>query len=438
MRNPTNRLKLGGNTTLSGALSYLQIDSQTNGVHVTEATATQIWLDTPTTVSAAFTAAGGFNSTGNMSVSGNLAVSGTTTLQGLTAQAAATFQSTVSTGALTASQATVTGTSALQGAVTASSTINVQGAAQFQSTVSTGALTAAALTVNGTTALTGAATLASTLAVSGATTLAAVTASGAANLNTLSTTGAATLGSTLSVTGNSTMAGNLTVSGTTGVNVTAGNLQIKAATITYDTTTAGFENLNISTNGTSAVRIYNSDQHVSFSGGIVGNSLTAQAGQPLVLTGSDTSSTVKIAGNLQVAGSINETNVNTLNVNDLNVTVAHSNTTPQADSLADGAGLIVEGNSGYAKSLIWHYNSGLAYKPASSSQATGDGLSYWEVRHAELACAVMMGTIQCLPVSITCRSMAEISACQELSQAPITFPIARLQTLGQQTTHRHL
>ena len=74
LRNPTNRLKLGGNTTLSGALSYLQIDSQINSVHVTEATATKIWLDTPTTVSAAFTATGGFSSMGDLSVSGNLAL----------------------------------------------------------------------------------------------------------------------------------------------------------------------------------------------------------------------------------------------------------------------------------------------------------------------------------------------------------------------------
>ena len=46
-----------------------------------------------------------------------------TSLQSLTTPAAAAFQSTVFEGALTAFQATVTGTSALQGAATASGTV---------------------------------------------------------------------------------------------------------------------------------------------------------------------------------------------------------------------------------------------------------------------------------------------------------------------------
>ena len=384
IRNPVNRLRLGGNTTLTGALSYLQVDSQANGAHLTEATATQIWLDTPTTVSAAFTAAGGLASSGNLAVSGNLSVAGTSTLQALTAQGAAQLQGTVSTGALTASSLTCTGTAALQGAVTASSTLNVQGAAQFQGTVATGLLTAASATVNGASTLTGPVSLGGTLQVTGATTLTSLTATAGTTLTTLTASGAASLGSTLTVASNSTLNGNLTVTGATGVNVTAGALAIKAATWSYDTSSAGFENAALAINGTTALRVYNSDSHAVFTGGVVTNSVTAASGQPLVLTGSDSSSTVKVVGNLQVSGSIDETNVQTLNVKDLQIIIAHSDTTPQVDSVADTAGLVVEGNSGYAKSILWRYNQGLAYKPSSATQATGDGLSYWEVSGGNL------------------------------------------------------
>lgn len=376
VRNPTNRLKLGGNTTLSGALSYLQIDTQSNGVHLTEATATQIWLDTPVTVSAALTAAGGLATSGNMNVTGTLTVAGATSLQAVTAQGAAQFQSTVSTGALTASQLTSTGTSSLQGAVTASSTINVQGAAQFQNTVSTGALTAASATVSGTTTLNGAASLASTLQVTGATTVAALTASGATSLSTLTTSGTATIGGVLTASSDATVAGNLTVSGATGVNIANGSLSIKAANWSYDTSSAGFENAKLTINGNTALRVYNSDQRASFTGGVITNSITAQTGQPLTLTGLDSAGTVKINGNLQVSGTIDETNVNTLQVADLQIILGHNASgAPLADSVADTAGIVVEGNSGYNKSILWHYNSGLAYKPSTQSQATGDGES---------------------------------------------------------------
>ena len=343
-------------------------------MHLTEATATQIWLDTPVTVSATLNAAGGLASSGNLSVTGNLSVSGSTTLQTVTAQGAAQFQSTVSTGALTASQLTCTGTSALQGAVTASSTVNVQGAAQFQSTVSTGALTAASATVSGTTTLTGAATLASTLNVTGATTLTALTATAGTSLNTLTTSGTATIGGVLTASSDATVAGNLTVNGATGVNVANGSLSIKAANWSYDTSSAGFENAKLTINGTTALRVYNSDQRASFTGGVITNSVTAQAGQPLTLTGLDSGSTVKINGNLQVSGTIDETNVNTLNVADLQIILGHNASgAPLADSVADTAGIVVEGNSGYAKNILWHYNQGLAYKPSTQTQATGDG-----------------------------------------------------------------
>ena len=427
VRNPTNRLKLGGNTTLSGALSYLQIDTQSNGVHLTEATATQIWLDTPVTVSATLTASGGLATSGNLNVSGTLTVAGATSLQAVTAQGAAQFQSTVSTGALTASQLTATGTSSLQGAVTASSTVNVQGAAQFQNTVSTGALTAASATVSGTTTLTGAASLASTLQVTGATTVAALTASGATSLATLATSGTATIGGVLTASSDATVAGNLTVSGATGVNIASGSLSIKAANWSYDTTSAGFENAKLTINGNTALRVYNSDQHVAFTGGVVTNSLTAQTGQPLTLTGLDSAGTVKINGNLQVSGTIDETNVNTLQVADLQIILAHNASgAPLADSVADTAGIVVEGNSGYNRSILWHYNQGLAYKPGTQSQATGDGLSYWEMMGGNLRLTRVVPSANHLSYSSTTKTWSADNTATTVSFA---FRIADDETL---------
>ena len=116
------------------------------------------------------------------------------------------------------------------------------------------------------------------------------------------------------------------------------------------------------------------------------NSLTAQSGQPLTLTGSDAGGTVLINGTLQVKGTIDYVNKTTLNIADLTINVAHSDSGAQADSAADSAGLVVEtGTSGYARSLLWHVNQGIAYKPASASAgATDDGVSYWEVKGGNL------------------------------------------------------
>ncbi len=169
------------------------------------------------------------------------------------------------------------------------------------------------------------------------------------------------------------------------MNVTAGDLFPKNADIGYDTSSVGFEKLAVKLNGTTALQLFNSDQHLDVTGGIVSNSLTAHAGQPLTLTGSDAASTVIVNGSLQVKGTYDTINSTDLNVSDLHITVAHSDSGAQPDSVANGAGVIVDtGASGFARSLQWNYVQGIDYKPSSASSATNDGVSTWEVKGGNL------------------------------------------------------
>lgn len=364
VRNPNSLLKLGGNLTANGTSTTLNISSNADGVHLTETVANKIWLDTPTTVSAAFTAAGGFSTgSGNVTVGGNFSVVGSSSVNALTSSSTIQAASLVSTGASTLNSLAVT---------------NAATAASLTATSS--------LVSNGTLAVSGASTLAtasitSTLSVSGASALSALTASGATSLNsTLAVTGASTF------TGVATVNNTLNVTGAGGINVTQGDVLIKAADIGYDTSSVGFEKLAIKLNGTTALQLFNSDQHLNVTGGVVTNSLTAQSGQPLNLYGSDSAGTVIVNGALQVKGTLTEVNKTTLNVSDLTINVAHSDSGAQADSAADTAGLVVDtGTSGYARSIQWRYNQGLAYKPASASAAaTDDSLSFWEVKGGNL------------------------------------------------------
>ena len=358
IRAPSAVLKLGGNTTANGTTTYLNVSSNSDGVHLTETVANKIWLDTPTTVTAAFTASGGFSTgSGNITVGGNLVVNGSTTVAGLTSSATIQAASLISTGASTLNSLAVT-TSASVATLTVSSSE----------------------TVNGTLAVTGASTLGSASVTNG------FSVSGSSALSALAVSGAATLASTLAVTGTTTLNGaatinnTLAVTGAGGINVTSGDLFLKAADIGYDTSSVGFEKLAIKLNGTTALQLFNSDQHLNVTGGIVSNSLTAQAGQPLNLFGSDSAGTVIVNGALQVKGTTTEVNQTNLNVGDLQITVAHSDSGAQADSVADGAGFVVNtGTSGYARSLTWKYVQGISYKPSSASSATNDGVSTWNV-----------------------------------------------------------
>lgn len=132
----------GAAATFTGALSA---DSAaiTNGL--TAATATIGSSGGSTTFSV--------DSAGNVSASGTLAVTGATTLS-----------STLSAGASTLASASITG------AATVGTTLGVTGAATFSSTLSAGASTLASATI------TGAATVGTTLGVTGATTLASFSA----------------------------------------------------------------------------------------------------------------------------------------------------------------------------------------------------------------------------------------------------------------------
>ena len=363
VRAPNANLKLGGNTTANSATTYLNVNCKPDGVHLTETVASKIWLDTATTVTAPFSATGGFSTgSGDITVGGNLVVNGTTTLAAVTSSGTIQASSLVSTGPSTLGSLAVTTT-----ATVANLTVS------------------SAETVNGTLAVTGASTLSSasissTLSVSGASTLSALSTSGAAAFgSTLTATGATTLN------GPATVNNTLAVTGAGGLNVTAGDISLKNATIGYDTSSVGFEKLAIKLNGTTALQLFNSDQHLDVTGGIISNSITAHAGQPLTLTGSDPAGTVIVNGRLQFNGPVDTINSTELNVNDLHIRVAHSDSGAQADSVANGAGLIVEtGTSGLARSLQWNYVQGIDFKPSSASTATNDGVSTWEVKGGNL------------------------------------------------------
>jgi hypothetical protein len=150
----------------------------------------------------------------------------------------------------------------------------------------------------------------------------------------------------------------------------------------------------------------------------------------------DSSGTVRIAGNLSVAGSVSETNVDNLQIADLTVTLAHNNTAPQTDAVADGAAIIIEGNSGYNKFLRWSYNQGLAYKPPDSSHFTGDGelllLRTLEVTYKLHYCNSHL--LYCLQAYLIGSSRAVISASQGPSLQLITCPTILPAGHGAQTT----
>ncbi len=405
VRNPRGLLKLGGNTASNSANTYLAVESRLDGVHLTEATGTTVFLDSPFTTTQPTSFSGNASITGNLTVGGTTALSGAATLSStLSVQGAATLQSTVQTGALTSASGTVTGalrvggTTALAGAATVSNTLSVQSAATFQSTVQTGALSAASAAVsanatvggtltvtgaaalNSTLALTGAATLASTLGVTGATSVSSLAASGA-----LTVQGNASVAGTTALTGAASLAADLTVAGSTGVTVTAGRLTVGATSLAYDSAAqAGYLQMGTVT----GVKLFASDNHVELPGGAVTTVVTGYAGSELKLQGGDAKGTVHIAGTLVIDGDINRKNVANLDVEDLTVnlakTVDANGNNTSTDQTGDTAGLVVSGNSAYEKSVRWSYNQGPAYAPPDSSHYTGDGLSYWTVKGGNL------------------------------------------------------
>ncbi len=404
-RNPSAVLKLGGKTAANSANTYLGVESRLDGTHLTEVTATKVFIDTPLTITQPTSMNGNLNLQGNLSVGGTTGLTGAATLSStLTVAQAATFQSTVQTGALTAASESVTanlavgGTTTLTGATAINNTLNVQSAATFQSTVQTGALSSASAaisantTIGGTLTVSGASSLNSTLAVTGATTLASTLAvTGNSNFSNVAASGNLTVQGNTSVTGTTSLTGaaslasNLTVAGSTGVNVTAGRMTVGGTSLAYDSAAgAGYWQMGTTT----GVKLFASDNHVEMPGGAVTTTITGYTGNELKLMGGDAKGTVHIAGQLLIDGDISRKQVADLDVEDLTInlgktTDANGNNT-STDQTSNTAGVIISGNSAYEKSIRWNFNQGPAYAPPDSSHYTDDGLSYWTIQGGNL------------------------------------------------------
>ena len=228
-------LKLGNVHTSN---TYLAVTSNTDGVHLTEFTNTRVWVDTPLYASQPITANAGI-------VASSVTTNSASIAGGLTAQFLVS-QTSVTTNTFTASSTTVSGTSFFGGAASFQSTVNVVGATTLSGTLTAQATTLQSLTVNGPSTLNTATASSLNVAVANVTSLTATTAN-------------------------------------------ASTLNLGAASLAYDASSAGFENLRVNIGSTPAFRLYNSDQRALFPGGVVTNTVKSQAGQQLVLQSQDAS-----------------------------------------------------------------------------------------------------------------------------------------------------
>ena len=376
--NPRGPLRLGGYTDVSGASSYLLIEGKTDGVHLNEPNTNKVIFDTPLATTQPFQAVS-VVSTGNGSFGGDLTIAGTTAMRAIAVAGDATFASSVDvTGPVTAQAVTVSGATELQGNAVVGGQLSVAGAVTFQQTLNCGPLTAASATVTDDLKV-GAGLSSQTLTVAQAGSFGSLSVTGNSALNTLSTLGTATFGAGVSVASALTVGSGLTVAGPDGITVTAGNLAIAGASFT-----AGPDTVSVAVGGTTALTIDSERNLVVPVGGVFTKSVTGLGGQPLTLKGTDASGTVHIAGNLVIDGDWDTAQKVEMQVEDTIITLAHSQTSPQPDSVADGAGIEIEGNSGYAKSITWKNNLGLGYKGSSGAVSTEDGLSYFQVQGGNL------------------------------------------------------
>lgn len=333
IRNISSGVKLGN---VHASNTFLVATSNTNGIHLTEAQGTTVWLDTPTIVTQPLFANAGITTTSLQTASASIQ-------GGLTAQFLVS-QTSITTNTFTASSSTVSGTSFFQGAASFQSTVSVIGGATFSSSLS-----------------------------AQATTLQSLQVAAASNLN--------------SVTANTLTVAQASINSLTANVANASVLNLGAGSLTYDTSNVGFENLRVSVGGSPALRLYNNDQRALFPGGVITNSVKAQAGQQLVLQPQDAGGSVVVAGNLFVQGATTTVDVQSLQVDDRVIVVARSNTAgPDADVIASGAGLAVEiGTSNYQRSLLWNYNQGgSSYVPNQAGQKSSDFNSYWELSGGNL------------------------------------------------------
>ena len=376
--NPRGPLRLGGYADISGASSYLLIEGKADGVHLNEPTNDRVIFDTPLATTQPFQAVS-ITSTGNGAFGGDLTIAGATAMQAIAVAGDATFASSVAvTGPVTAQAVTVSGPSELKGDTIVGGQLSVAGAVTFQNTLNCGPLTAASATVTNNLNV-GAGISSQTLTVAQAGSLGSLSVTGNSDLNTLSTLGTATFGAGVAVTSALTVGSGLTVAGSDGIEVTSGNLAIAGASFA-----AGTNTMSVAVGGTTAFTIDSGRNLVVPVGGVFTNSVTGLDGQPLTLKGADASGTVHVAGNLVIDGDWDTANKVKMQVEDTIITLAHSQTSPQPDSVADGAGIEIEGNSGYTKSITWRNNLGLGYNGSSGAVPTEDGLSYFQVQGGNL------------------------------------------------------
>lgn len=376
--NPYGPLKLGGFTNVSGNTgSYLLISSQTDGVHLNEPTMDKVIFDTPLTTTQPFKAVS-ITSTGNGTIGGDFAIGGSTTLQTVAVAGAAAFASSVAVaGPVSANSVTVSGTSSLQGDTSVGGGLAVTGQAVFQQALTCGPLLASSATVQGDSTVSGLSTT-QNLTVTAAGTLGSLSVSGDSALNTLSTVSTAAFGAGVIVGADLAVGGGVTVNGS-GITVPTGGVSIAGAKITATANT-----LQVSLAGTVALSVDSGQNLTLPSGSLTTSSVNGINNQALVLKGSDLAGTVHIAGNLVVDGDYETADKVRMQVEDTIVTLAHSQTTPKPDSVADGAGIEIEGNSGFAKSLTWRNNLGLGYNGQSGGVPTEDGLSYFQLQGGNL------------------------------------------------------
>lgn len=312
-------------------------DSMANGAGIVVQGATQhsILFDN---TNSAFTTTENFNLvTGKQYEIGGVAV-----LTGTTLGSSITSSSLTTLGDLTS--LTVTGTSNLEGAVTAGSTLAVTGDTTLSGALGvTGATTLAGLTAGtsalGATTVTGGLTT-DTFTATGASTLAATSVTGGLSTDTLSTTGNVTVGGTLGVTGATTLAaltatsaqvtglagsgtrtlavdasGNLVASGASGsfsgTDATVGDVYISGDTITTIANsplvlTSEGGAVSVGTSGTSAtLTVYGATTLAGLTAG------TSSLGETTV-AGGLTTDTLDATGNSTVGGTLGVTGAATL------------------------------------------------------------------------------------------------------------------------------
>ena len=246
---------------------------------------------------------------------------------------------------IVSNNATISGTSTLTGAVTASATLDVTGATTFSDTfVTTGSSNtlSGTLTVGGLTTINNNASITGTLGVTGSSTLTTLSATNTNITGTLDTTGNTTVGGILNVAGSASLSGTLAVTGitnlTTDLNIntnkftiagSSGNTEIAGTlNVTGASTLTTLSATNTSINGTLGVTgITTLSDNATIGGtlgvtGVTTLATNATVGGTLGVTGTSTlaglnaqattTTTLAASGNATVGGTLGVTGTSTL------------------------------------------------------------------------------------------------------------------------------